>query len=67
VTLSQKNAAGALYKTLCQNFQLTLCNKYLCVKYSFYYLRERCLSKGTIESALGVDESGQECSCKTAP
>ena len=27
VTLSQKNAAGALYKTLCQNLQLTLCNK----------------------------------------
>jgi len=27
VTLSQKNAAGALYKTLYQNLQLTLCNK----------------------------------------
>ena len=26
VTLSQKNAAGTLYKT-CQNLQLTLCNK----------------------------------------
>ena len=24
MTLSQKNAAGALYKTLCQNLQLTL-------------------------------------------
>jgi len=22
-----KNAAGALYKTICQNVQLTLCNK----------------------------------------
>jgi len=29
VTLLQKNAAGALYKTLCQNLQLTLCNKYI--------------------------------------
>ena len=27
VTLLQKNAAGALYKTLCQNLQLMLCNK----------------------------------------
>ena len=27
VTLSQKNAAGALYKALCKNLQLTLCNK----------------------------------------
>ena len=27
MTLSQKNAAGALYKTLYQNLQLTMCNK----------------------------------------
>ena len=37
VTLSQKNAAGALYKTLCQNLHLTLCNKIIELHINLYF------------------------------